>query len=76
MNDHCSPTPHLTLVIRQPNDRRCLVQHHQDQTRMAQLETALSGCLHYIAALNGVPCETPEPECSIDAKRLLGWTLG
>lgn len=76
MDDHCSPTPRRALVARQPEDRRRLLQHHQDQARMAQLETALSGCLHYIAALNGVPCDTPEPECSIDAKRLLGWRLG
>ena len=56
--------------------RERLLRHHRDQVRMAALATALSGCLHYIAALNGVPCETPEPECSIDAKRLLGGTLG
>ena len=73
MNDHSNPS--RTHITRQPHDRR-LVQHHQDQARMAKLEAALSGCLHYIAALNGVPCETPEPECWIDAKRLLGWTLG
>lgn len=64
------------LVIRQPEDRRRLLQHHQDQSRMAKLEAALSGCLHYIAELNGIPCDKPEPQCSIDAKKLLGWTLG
>jgi hypothetical protein len=53
-----------------------LVQHHRDQARMAQLETALAQCLHYIAELNGVPHEEPEPECTTNAKKLLGWRLG
>jgi hypothetical protein len=52
-----------------------LVRNAKDRARVEQLEAALAACLHYIAALNGVPSDVPEDECTVNAKKLLGWTL-
>ena len=67
------PAPRSTFII---DARARLEKHYQDQARLAALEAVLADCLHYIAAIHGVPTEEPEPECSIKAKQLLGWTLG
>lgn len=68
--------PRTTLTERQPTDRRRDVQHHQDQARLAKLEAALAQCLHHLAEVHGIPTEAPEPDCVLEAKRLLGWALG
>ena len=68
-------TTSRTQIERQPQDRRQLLRHHQDQARLAELERVLSECLHHLAAVHGVPTDAPDPQCVLEAKQLLGWRL-
>lgn len=63
-----------SVVIKDAQQR--LERNYRDQARLAALETALKDCLDYIATTYGPEDGLPEPECSIAAKKLLGWKLG
>ncbi len=73
----CTICRFSTAIDCGPSDeeRARLARHYQEQARIPLLEKALGECLHQIAELRGEPTEAPEPQCVLDAKRLLGWTL-
>lgn len=73
MKDHSIPAPRSTFLA---DARKTTAAHYALQARLAALEAALAECVHYIGTTYGPEDDLPEPPCSIEAKRLLGWTLG
>ena len=73
MADHSIPAQRSTFLA---DAQRVLAEKYRLQNRVTALESTLTDCLGYIEGTWGLEDDLPEPECSIEAKRLLGWKLG